>query len=46
MPDVTTVRRLVEQEEMEFALNIQDPLLKPPPEGAETQWGLLCAAGD
>jgi len=41
MPDVTTVQRLVEREEMEFALNIQHPLLMPPLEGAETRWSLL-----
>jgi hypothetical protein len=44
MPDVTTVQRLVAWEEMEFALNIQNPLLLLPLEGAETRWILLCAA--
>jgi hypothetical protein len=41
MPDVTTVRPLVEREEMEFALNIHHPLSMPPSEGAETRWSLL-----
>jgi hypothetical protein len=35
--DVMTVQRLVERGETEFALNIQHPLLMPPPEGVETQ---------
>ena len=41
MPDVTTVRPLVEREEMEFALNIHHPLSMPPSEGTETRWSLL-----
>jgi hypothetical protein len=36
----------IEREEPELALNIQHPLLVPPPGGVETRKILLCAAGN